>query len=111
MKKVLSVLLTLMLVATTLPMSIVLADDVTEIVASESLAGAGKDNDPYIIASAADLKKANDMVNVDGMTGATFSVTANIDYQNNEWLPLAAASSYTGKFFGGNHVIKNLKIT
>ena len=62
MKRVISLFLTLMLVATAFPVSFVYADDaVTEIVASESLTGAGTDNDPYIISSAEDLKKANDI--------------------------------------------------
>lgn len=51
MKKFISVLLTLMLVATTLPMSIVLAD---EIVASESLT---QQDGVYLINNAADLKR------------------------------------------------------
>lgn len=77
--------------------------------AAESLKA---ENGVYLISSAAELKLASDMVN-GGSTAAKFKLTADIDYENNEWIPFShsASTNYSGTFDGDGYVVKNLKIT
>ena len=85
-----------------------------EIVAATSLTGNGTEIMPYIISNASELKKANEMINsAVAYSEAYYKVTADIDYQNNEWVPLGRPhnNGFAGTFDGGNHVIKNVKVT
>ena len=82
--------------------------------AATALQGSGKSaSDPYLIGTAAELKYASILVNEKGETSAYFKLTADIDYENNEWIPFAHNGSinYSGTFDGDGYVVKNLKIT
>ena len=69
------------------------------------LEGRGTHSDPYIIKSAADLKK------VDKDLGACYKLKNDINLSRMNWIPLAnAGMPFTGEFDGNGHVIKNLKV-
>ncbi len=89
--------------------------------------GTGTKADPYQIATAGQLKLAEKRVNA-GEVDINFILTADIDYMDQEWIPIghctsetkaadgtvsAASNQYafSGDFNGNNHVIRNLKIT
>ncbi len=79
---------------------------------------------PTTINNIDDLKAFRDAVN-GGYTykGETVTLAADIDLNNEEWTPIGGQTKYTkpdgstatynfeGRFDGGNHTIKNLKIT
>lgn len=84
--------------------------------------GTGTSTDPYQIATAEQLMYARDMVNDGTHKTKSFVLTADIDLEGSEWEPMGtfwkennnttdAGQFYSGTFDGGNHVIKNFKIT
>lgn len=79
------------------------------------LRGEGTKESPYLIGTAPELQLASEMVNADtastGAAKASYKLTANIDFENGEWVPIACANSFYGTFDGDNHTVKNLKIT
>ncbi len=90
---------------------------VTKINETNSFAGgSGTEADPYQIATAGQLKLASDRVNAGEQT-LNFKLTADIDYLNQEWIPIGHNTAgdqtmkFQGNFDGDNHVIRNLKIT
>ena len=107
MKKVFSLLITLVMLISTavVPVS---AEGTT------TLSGTGIETDPYIIATADDLELARDLINANanGEASAYYAVTANIDLENEEWTPIGAsgATAFSGHFDGRGHVVKNIKI-
>lgn len=108
MKKFITSLLSLALVIGMCPAMIANAE--------ATLSGSGTSaEDPYIIATADDLKLARDLINanVNGEADAYFKVTANITLPDGElWTPIAPYTSvpFTGTFDGGEHVISNINI-
>ena len=118
MKKIISTLLSLVLVIGMLPI-MASADEVTPAwdgTAAESFAGgAGTKSDPWQIETAAQLKLASDKVNA--KNGAKYFILMNdIDYENQQWVPMGHCNSgnsapwFSGEFNGNNHVVRNLKI-
>ncbi len=106
MKKIISTLLSLALVIGMCPAMIANAE--------VTLSGTGVENDPYIIATAEDLKLARDLINANanGEADACFKVTSDIDLNNEPWTPIApyGAVPFTGTFNGDKHVISNINI-
>ena len=105
MKKFITTLLSLALVIGMCPAMIANAE--------VTLSGTGVENDPYIIATAEDLKLARDLINANanGEADACFKVTSDIVLDANEtWIPIAplAAVPFTGTFDGNNHTISNI---
>lgn len=77
--------------------------------------GTGTVNDPYVIATAAQLGYLSYMQNDGGKheayIGKYFSLTADIDLNGHEWDPIGYdGRRFGGKFNGNNHVISNMKI-
>ena len=65
------------------------------------------------IGSAEQLAAFRDSVNAgDDYDGLNVMLTADIDLQNAEWLPIGTASApFRGKFNGAGHKISGLKVT
>ncbi len=88
-------------------------------VAVADLAGSGSAEDPYLIENLDELKWFRDDVNNDnnGNNGNDYDkkyvkLTADIDLNDEEWTPIGyKGTTFKGNFDGGNHTIKNLKIT
>ena len=56
------------------------------------------------------MDMANDSSN-NGLAGYTAYLQADVDLKNEEWTPIGTKTNpFKGKFDGGNHVIRNLKI-
>ena len=73
------------------------------------LDGGGTEDDPYKIATAADLLEFADKVNNKNQTSAWAELTANIDLNNQRWTPIGSDSHpYTGTFDGNGHTISGL---
>ncbi len=79
--------------------------------------GTGIAGDPYLISNAAQLKLAQQQINSGDAEDAHFKLIADIDYENNDWVPIGNYNYTTGEgykfagtFDGGRHVVKNLKI-
>ncbi|MCI8336167.1 MAG: DUF4430 domain-containing protein [Peptococcaceae bacterium] len=78
------------------------------------MAGEGTIDSPYLIADSADLKAFRDMVN-SGARTLCGKLTADIDLNGEEWIPIGgndgyATSYYSGCFDGDGHAITNLQI-
>ncbi len=85
--------------------------------------GNGTAEEPYLIANASQLLKANLDINNGSGAYASYKLTADIDLKGEEWIPLGhntptdadgnRVTSYPfyGTFDGGNHVIKNVSIS
>ena len=117
MKKIISTLLSLVLVIGILPI-MASADEVTPAwdgTAAESFAGgAGTKSDPWQIETAAQLKLASDTVN-GSHKERYFILNNDIDYENNQWAPIGYSTTnnsifFTGGFDGNQHVIRNVKL-
>lgn len=106
MKKFITTLLSLALVIGMCPAMVANAE--------VTLSGTGVENDPYIIATAEDLRLARDLINANanGEADACFKVTSDIDLNNEPWTPIApyGAVPFTGTFNGDKHVISNINI-
>ena len=132
MKKITSWLLTVAMIATMFTAVPVSAETTTGFAG-----GTGTKDDPFLISNVAELNYLNEVVNTgatyedaEGTTKnyyqAAYKLTADIDYGNGEWTPLGwvlpvsyntanstvvRTPAFSGTFDGGNHVIKNVKIT
>ena len=75
--------------------------------------GQGTQGSPYLVGSAADLKKISDTFETMRYSNFYIQQTADIDMQNAE--PIApigvGTSGFTGHYDGGGHVIKNLSFS
>lgn len=76
--------------------------------ASAALTGSGTEADPYVIATAADLKFLAVNGSGEAYASAYYKMTADIDLQSKEW---TAVSGFKGVFDGGDYKIENLVIT
>lgn len=80
-----------------------------------SFVGAGTEKNPYIIEGKDSLKELCNLVNSgESFEGIYFQQTADIDLENEEWMPIGIYQS--GKYFcgiydGGGYCIKNILIT
>lgn len=117
MKKIISTLLSLVLVIGMLPI-MASADEVTPAwdgTAAESFAGgAGTKSDPWQIETAAQLKLASDTVNAQ-FKDYFFILNNDIDYENQQWAPIGHSNASNSTFFrggfdGNEHIVKNLKV-
>ena len=106
-KRALSLLMAVILVVSLLPTAVWAADG--------TLSGSGTEADPYLIASADDLKAFRDKVNAGDNSTLCAKLTQNIDLGNNSWTPIISFSAtyitaYKGTFDGDYHTINGLKI-
>ncbi|MFR2156527.1 MAG: S-layer homology domain-containing protein [Evtepia gabavorous] len=73
--------------------------------------GSGTRNDPYLIATAQQLKNFRDQVNA-GDRDLCASLITNVDLAGQDWDPIGLSSSgYVGTFEGNGYAIRNLKIS
>ena len=120
--KFLSLLLTLVLCFTALPISAFAVTPPNEFLSG----GNGTQDDPWLISTAADLKALANYINsgkaadcdIDGcgedignFHGYYFKQTADIDLQGAAWDPIGYSDEsgfyFSGHYDGGNHVIRN----
>lgn len=106
-KRALSLLMAVIMVVSLLPTAVWAADG--------TLSGSGTEADPYLIASADDLKAFRDKVNAGDNSTLCAKLTQNIDLGNNSWTPIISFSAtyitaYKGTFDGDYHTINGLKI-
>ena len=103
MKKVLSILLSLLMVVTTLS---------AMPFAAHALDGEGTAKKPYKIGTAAELKEFRDLVN-DGQRDICAVLTADIDLNNEEWTPIGDGTYYkrfNGTFDGQSYTVSGLNV-
>lgn len=76
-------------------------------------AGSGSAEDPYLIADASQLRWFAAQVNDNGKSAICAQLTADIDLESKEWMPIGKNYSYAykGTFDGNDHEIKNLYVT
>lgn len=123
-KALLSIVLVLCLVAVMLPTGVFTlvanADTQTAAVWSGDVAasfggGAGKKDDPFLIANGEQLALLAADVNGGNAYGSTyFKLTADIDLGGKDWTPIGggtAAKTFQGIFDGDDHTIRNLSVT
>ena len=122
-RSILSVLLAALLLVTSTPLTPAVAEEVGAVsLQSESgeggeLTGSGTEDDPYKIATAADLLEFADKVNNKNQTSAWAELTADIDLssvcskEKGNWTPIGNSSNeYRGTFNGAGHTISGLYI-
>ena len=104
--------------------------DVWDGTADTVWSGEGTESDPYLLTSAEELAglasaiEALTLETADGgyskydpthklaYTGKYYKLTTDIDLANLEWVPIGRIGvKFDGKFDGGGHVVKNLKMT
>lgn len=82
---------------------------------STSLEGAGTDNDPYLIQSAADLNYVLSLTSGSLATtylSANYRLEKNIDWNSNSWSMIGTYSTpFLGLFDGNGYTIKNIAIS
>ena len=83
--------------------------------AADTLSGSGTEDDPYLLATAADLKAFRDMANAEASSKLCATLTADIDLGGEVWTPFEPSSgyvseAYAGTFDGANHTIKGLSV-
>ena len=102
-KRLLSLLLVLAMVFSLMPAAL----------AADTLSGSGTEDDPYLLATAADLKAFRDMANAQASSKLCATLTADIDLGGEDWKPFEGPSvgdAYAGTFDGANHTIKGLSV-
>lgn len=102
-KRLLSLLLVLAMVFSLMPAAL----------AADTLSGSGTEDDPYLLATAADLKAFRDMANAKASSKLCATLTADIDLGGEDWKPFEGPSlgdAYAGTFDGANHTIKGLSV-
>lgn len=104
-KRLLSLLLVLTMVFSLMPAAL----------AADTLSGSGTEDDPYLLATAADLKAFRDMANAQASSKLCATLTADIDLGGEAWTPFEPSSgyvteAYAGTFDGANHTIKGLSV-
>ena len=102
-KRFLALLLVLTMVFSLMPAAL----------AADTLSGSGTADDPYLLATAADLKAFRDMANAKASSKLCATLTADIDLGGEAWTPFEGPSvddAYAGTFDGANHTIKGLSV-
>ena len=104
-KRLLALLLVLTMVFSLMPAAL----------AADTLSGSGTEDDPYLLATAADLKAFRDMANAEASSKLCATLTADIDLGGEAWTPFEPSSgfvteAYAGTFDGANHTIKGLSV-
>lgn len=102
-KRLLALLLVLTMVFSLMPAAL----------AADTLSGSGTEDDPYLLATAADLKAFRDMANAEASSKLCATLTADIDLGGEDWKPFEGPSvgdAYAGTFDGANHTIKGLSV-
>ena len=104
-KRLLALLLVLTMVFSLMPAAL----------AADTLSGSGTEDDPYLLATAADLKAFRDMANAEASSKLCATLTADIDLGGEDWKPFEPSSgyvsqAYAGTFDGANHTIKGLSV-
>lgn len=104
-KRLLALLLVLTLLVSLMPAAL----------AADTLSGSGTEDDPYLLATAADLKAFRDMANAEASSKLCATLTADIDLGGEAWTPFEPSSgfvteAYAGTFDGANHTIKGLSV-
>lgn len=104
-KRLLALLLVLAMVFSLMPAAL----------AADTLSGSGTEDDPYLLATAADLKAFRDMANAEASSRLCATLTADIDLGGEAWTPFEPSSgyvseAYAGTFDGANHTIKGLSV-
>ena len=108
-KRALSLLMAVIMVVSLLPTAVWAADETLS-------GGTGAADDPYLIATADDLKAFRDKVNAEDNSTLCAKLTADIDLNNESWTPIKSKSvyaiyAYGGTFDGAGHTISNLTTT
>ena len=81
--------------------------------AADTLSGSGTEDDPYLLATAADLKAFRDMANAEASSKLCATLTTDIDLGGEDWKPFegpTVGGAYAGTFDGANHTIKGLSV-
>ena len=103
-KRFLALLLVLTMVFSLMPAAL----------AVDTLSGSGTEDDPYLLATAADLKAFRDMANAEASSKLCATLTADIDLGGEAWTPFEPSGyvteAYAGTFDGANHTIKGLSV-
>ena len=104
-KRFLALLLVLTMVFSLMPAAL----------AADTLSGSGTEDDPYLLATVADLKAFRDMANAEASSKLCATLTADIDLGGEAWTPFEPSSgyvseAYAGTFDGANHTIKGLSV-
>ena len=104
-KRFLALLLVLTMVFSLMPAAL----------AADTLSGSGTEDDPYLLATAADLKAFRDMANAEASSKLCATLTADIDLGGEAWTPFEPSSgyvsqAYAGTFDGAKHTIKGLSV-
>ncbi len=102
-KRLLALLLVLTMVFSLMPAAL----------AADTLSGSGTEDDPYLLATAADLKAFRDMANAEASSKLCATLTADIDLGGEAWTPFegpTVGGAYAGTFDGANHTIKGLSV-
>ncbi len=104
-KRFLALLLVLTMVFSLMPAAL----------AADTLSGSGTEDDPYLLATAADLKAFRNMANAEASSKLCATLTADIDLGGEAWTPFEPSSgyvsqAYAGTFDGANHTIKGLSV-
>ena len=104
-KRFLALLLVLTMVFSLMPAAL----------AADTLSGSDTEDDPYLLATAADLKAFRDMANAEASSKLCATLTADIDLGGEAWTPFEPSSgyvsqAYAGTFDGANHTIKGLSV-
>ena len=103
-KRLLALLLVLAMVFSLMPAAL----------AADTLSGSGTEDDPYLLATAADLKAFRDMANAEASSKLCATLTADIDLGGEAWTPFEPSGyvteAYAGTFDGANHTIKGLSV-
>lgn len=103
-KRFLALLLVLVMVFSLMPAAL----------AADTLSGSGTEDDPYLLATAADLKAFRDMANAEASSKLCATLTADIDLGGEAWTPFEPSGyvteAYAGTFDGANHTIKGLSV-
>ena len=127
MKKIISLLVSLTLILSIVPMTVMAEDTTTNTgwdgtTTTEITNGTGTSSDPYLISTPEELAWARDLVNTSVTEGNTttypnkakcFKLTADIDLNNKEWTPigLVANNGFNGTFDGNGYAVKNIRMT
>lgn len=115
MKRIIGIIMSLAIIIGTMPMMTAMAEDAgwDGVTTTECTVGTGSTATPYEISTPEELAWARDQVNAGTLRTKAFKLTADIDMNNQEWVPMGLndAGSFSGVFDGNGHVVKNLKIT
>lgn len=79
-----------------------------------ALNGSGKENDPYLISSAEELRSIARIINEGGdpsFSSAYYTLENNIDLSGSEWTPIGTATDpFKGTFDGNSHIVSGITI-